>query len=56
MKTIKLVKSGDKMIGGMRCNEETYNKLKLLADKNKVSLVTIVKTILENVIDDIKIV
>lgn len=56
MKEIKLVKSGDKLIGGMRCNVETYNKLKVLADKNKVSVVVIVKTILENVIDEINII
>jgi len=56
MKKIKLVKSGDKLIGAMRCNPETYNKLKKLADKNKVSVVVIVKTILENVIDEVEIV
>ena len=55
MKTIKIVKSGDKLIGGLRCNEETYNKIKVLSTKHKVSLAVIVRLILENTIDDINI-
>lgn len=55
MKVIKLVKSGDKLIGSLRCDEKTYNKIKKLSVKHKVSLAAIVRLILENTIDEIQI-
>lgn len=55
MKEIKLIKSGEKIIGAMRVSDDTHKKLDVLAKKHKVSVQTIVKLIVDNFIDEVNI-
>jgi hypothetical protein len=55
MKTIKLHKKTDKIIGALRCSERVFNLLGIMAKENKVTKQEIVRAILEEVIDEIKL-
>ena len=56
MKEIKLIKKTAKIIGAVRVSEELFNKVKKLAKEHGVTNQDIVRTVLENCIDDIKLV
>lgn len=51
---IKLNKNKANQIGFLRIDDETYNKVVAIAKKNKVSNQEVVRSILEQVIDDVE--
>lgn len=55
MKEIKLQKSTDKIIGALRCSTRVFEILEKMAKENKVTKQDIIRAILEEVIDEIKI-
>lgn len=55
MKEIKLQKSTDKIIGALRCSTKVFDKLEKLAKENKVTKQDIIRAILEECIDEVKI-
>ena len=55
MKEIRLHKSADKIIGALRCSERVFKILEQMAKENKVTKQDIIRAILEEVIDEIKI-
>jgi hypothetical protein len=55
MKEIILTKTSDKIIGALRCSKRVYDKIEKMAQDNKSTKQDIIRAILENVIDDIKI-
>lgn len=55
MKEIILSKSTDKIIGALRCSTRVYDKIEKMAKDNKSTKQDIIRAILENVIDGIKI-
>lgn len=56
MKTIKLNKSKEYQIGNVRVDKVLFDKIEELAKSNNTSNQTIIRAILENCIDDIKII
>ncbi|MCK9370245.1 hypothetical protein M0R04_10095 [Candidatus Dojkabacteria bacterium] len=55
MKEIRLQKSTDKIIGVLRCSTRVFDIISKLAKENNVTKQDIVRAILEDVIDEIKI-
>lgn len=55
MKEIKLTKSTDKIIGALRCSTKVFDKVEKLAKENKVTKQDIIRAILEECIDEVKI-
>jgi len=55
MKEIRLQKSTDKIIGSLRCSTRVFERLEKIAKENKVTKQDIIRAILEEVIDEIKI-
>lgn len=55
MKEIRLLKSTDKIIGALRCSSRVFEKVKKMAVENEVTMQEVVRAILEEVIDEIKI-
>jgi len=55
MKEIKLHKSTDKVIGALRCSTKVYDIVEAMAAANNVTKQDIIRAILEEVIDEIKI-
>ena len=56
MKEIKLNRTKDYQVGNVRVSKEIFEKITALAKENKVTNQTIVRAIVENFIDEIKIV
>ena len=56
MKEIILNKTKDFQVGNVRVSQETNDKIIKLAKENKVSNQTIVRAIIENFIDEVKII
>ena len=55
MKEIRLSKSTDKIIGALRCSSRVFEIIEKMAAENKVTKQDIIRAILEEVIDEIKI-
>ena len=55
MKEIRLQKTSDKIIGSLRCSKRVFEIVERLAKENKVTKQDIIRAILEEVIDEIKI-
>lgn len=53
MKEIHINKTKDFQIGNVRVDEDTFNKVRKLADENEVTMQTIVREILVNFIDEV---
>lgn len=51
---IKLNKNKSNQIGFLRIDDETYSKIVIIAKKNKVSNQEVVRSILEQVIDQVE--
>lgn len=56
MKEIRLHKTTDKIIGALHCSIRVYEKVKKMSKENNVSMQDVVREILENVIDEVKII
>ena len=56
MKTIRIQKSTDKIIGALRCSARVYTKIENMADEHEVTKQEIVRAILEEVIDEVELV
>ena len=55
MKEIILAKTSDKLISALRCSTRVFEKLEQMALDNKCTKQDVIRAILENVIDEIKI-
>lgn len=55
MKEIILSSKAEKQVGGVRLSLGLYNKLNKLATDNGVTIAEVMRSILEQVIDEIKI-
>lgn len=55
MKEIRLQKSTDKIIGALRCSARVFQIVEKMARENNVTKQDIIRAILEEVIDEIKI-
>lgn len=56
MKKIILSQKAEKQIGGVRVSLNLYKKLDKIAKQNNVTIAEVMRSILEQVIDDIKII
>lgn len=55
MKEIILSTKAEKQVGGVRVSLGLYNKLEKMAKDNGVTIAEVMRSILEQIIDDIKI-
>lgn len=55
MKEITLNKPKEKIVGALRVSDRTYDKLNAIALKEKVSVQTVIRAILDDVIDEVTI-
>lgn len=53
MKEINLNKNKDAQIGFVRVSQTLYDKIKAISEKHKVSMQTVVRSVLEECLEDV---